>query len=81
MLMQRFGEPAQDGLVWIGGDAVDDQLVAGDAERQRRAIVKEAFRHGREPRGGRLERGVSTRIDGVLVQRDRQFHQKRGQFA
>ena len=42
MHVQRFRETTQDRLVRVGGDAVDDQLVARDAEGDRRTILEQS---------------------------------------
>ena len=40
MVVQRLGQPTQNRVVRVGGDAIDDELVTRHAERQRRAILE-----------------------------------------
>ena len=81
MSMQVLCETAEDRLIGISRDAVDDQLVAGHAERDRGPAVEQPLRAFSEPFRGRAERGVPGRIHGVLVERNRKLDQKFAQIA
>ena len=70
MAMEILCQTTEDGLIGIGGDAVDDQLIARHAERDRRPVFQQPLGACRQPFGGRSERGVSGRIHGVLVKRN-----------
>jgi hypothetical protein len=70
MSMEVLCQAAEDGLIGIGGDAVDDQLIARHAERDRRPAFEQPFGACRQAFRGRSERGVAGRIHGVLVKRN-----------
>jgi hypothetical protein len=74
--VQSLGQLTQHRMFGVGGDALDDELIAGDAERQRGAVAQQARRSIDNRRCGRVERGVIARIHRVFVQRDGQFDQK-----
>ena len=57
MPVQPLGETPQHRLVGIGGDAVDDQLAAGDAEDQPAPLFE-------QPRGGRVTPATAASSDG-----------------
>src|SRR6188508_3415940 len=62
MPMQSLGQPTQDRLVRIRRDAVDDQLSSGDAEYERRSLVKQTSDAAGEASNRRGERRVAPRI-------------------
>ena len=81
MTMQVLCETTEDRLITISRHPVDDQLVAGHAERDRRPSIEQPLRALGKPFGGRSERGVPGRVHGVLVKRDRKLDQKLAQIA
>ena len=64
------GEVAEEGVPRVGRHARDDQLVAGDADRQRVARGEEGLESVDETLGGFLEVGVAQRVHRALVQHD-----------
>jgi len=80
MAMQRLRETAQDRLVGVGRDAVDDQLVARDAECEGRAILEQPFCALGHTGGCGFKGGMPDRVYGVLMKRDRELDEKRAQL-
>src|SRR6185436_17428605 len=81
MPMQSLGQPTQDRLVGIRRDAVDDQLSSGDAEYERRSLVKQTSDAAGEASNRRGERRVTPRIHRMLLYCNRQFDQELAQLA
>ena len=71
MPVELLGEAAQDRLVRVGGDAVDDQLVARDAKRKGGTILEQPLGTLGHTGGGGTERGMPGGVHRVLVERDR----------
>ena len=65
--VQPRGEVTQNGVRFVGGDALDDQLSPRDADRQRGRLVEERGETTREIIDGREQQRMRTRIDRVLV--------------
>ena len=79
--MQALGEAPQDRLLRIGGDAFDDELVPGHAQRDALAAFKQPFGTAHDGSRRRLKRRMSGRIHRVLVQGDRQIDEELAELA
>ena len=76
MLVQPHGELAQHRVLVVGRHPFDDQLMPRDAERECFAFLHERVEPSLDLRRRVLEQRVSGRIDGVLVQSDRELDQE-----
>ena len=65
----------------VGRDALDDELLAGDAYREHGARDEQRAETARHRLDGRIEEGVAGRIDRVLVERDRELDEEVRQLA
>jgi len=79
--MQTTGELGKEGVLCVGGDTFDDELLARHAQRERRAFLEQVLGTPGHPRRGGRERGVPLRIHRVLVQRDGQLDKEVGQLS
>ena len=79
--MQTTGELGKEGVLCIGGDAFDDELLARHAQRERRALLEKMLGTARHPSRRRRERRMSLRIHRVLVKRDGQLNEEVGQLS
>ncbi len=79
--MQPVGEILEDGVPGIGRDALDDQLIARDAQRQLAPLREQRFEPARDALGRRDERRVAAGIHRVLVEGDRELAEEVGQIA
>ena len=66
MLVEALGEPSQDGILGIGRDPFDDQLLPRDAERERCPRIEKNSEVVGEIVHGRTEEWVAGGVDGVL---------------
>ena len=76
--MQARGEVAEDGVLFVGGAALDDQLTSRGADRERGRLLEKRRKLPREAIEGRDEQRVRARIDRVLVHRHSQLDQQVG---
>ncbi len=79
--MQPARELPQHGMLGIGSDTLDHELIAGHAERDRSSILQQ--QPGAPGYAGRRrsERRVSFGIHGVFMERDRELDQEIGEIA
>jgi hypothetical protein len=68
--VELVSELLKERMVRIGCHSLDDELPAGNADRERRAVNEESPELPRHCVHGPLEERVSRRIDRVLVHRD-----------
>ncbi|MGH7719869.1 MAG: hypothetical protein ACREON_13630 [Gemmatimonadaceae bacterium] len=74
--VQPEREVAEHGIGGVGGDAVHDELGAGDAEGQRGALDEQCRDPPAQGAHGRGQEGVAVRVDGVLVGTDRELDEE-----
>jgi hypothetical protein len=79
--MQATGELGEEGVLGIGGDAFDDELLAGDAEGEGRTLFEEVLGPAGDTRGRRTQRRMPFRIHRVLVEGNRELNEKIGQLS
>ena len=78
--VEAAGQFREEGMLGIGGDAFDHELLARDPQREGGSLLQELLRPSCHPgcRGG--EQGVPLRIHGVFVQGDRQLNEEIGEL-
>jgi hypothetical protein len=81
MAVKPFGQPAQHWLTGVGRDAIDDQLAAGDTERDHRAVLKQPASPAYDRVDNGAKRGMSARIHRVSMKRDVQLDEKLTQLT
>ena len=81
MAVHALGKAAQQRLLEIRGDAVDDELIRGDANRKPGTALEEALRTSRQAVERRQQRGVPWGIHGAPVQRDGHVHEELRQLT
>ena len=74
--VKAFRQAAQHELRWVGGDAFDDELAPGDAERDLRPVGEQLLGARDHSGRGGLQRRVPARIHAELVERNRQLDQE-----
>ena len=79
--VQAFRQPSQDGLIGIGGHAVDDELSASDAECDRRAVREQLVGSSEDVLHPGVDRRVVARIHRIAMEGHRHRHEKRVQIA
>jgi hypothetical protein len=76
--VQPTGELRQEGVLGIGSDPFDHELLPGDAQGEGGSFLEEVLRPPRYPSCGGCEGGMPLRIHGVLVEGDRQLDEEIG---
>jgi hypothetical protein len=76
--MEARGEVTEDGMIFVSGNAFDDQLAACDTYRERRRLLEKRGKPARQTIDGRDEERVGAGIDGVLVHGHRQLDEQVG---
>ena len=71
MPMEEVGEGAQNRLSDVGGNALDDQAIAGDANRDHGTVDQQECRAATDRIERRRQRGMAGRIHRRPVQRER----------
>ena len=81
MTVESFGQASKHWMIGVGGDALDNQLPPGDAERDHLASLQQVRGAASHARRGGSERRMTARIHRMLVQGNRQFDEKVAEFA
>ncbi|TMG80554.1 MAG: hypothetical protein E6H78_18295 [Betaproteobacteria bacterium] len=76
--VQATGELGEEGILGIGGDPFDDELLPGDAEGQGGAVFEQVLSPTGDARRGRRQRRMPLWIHRVLMERDRELDQEIG---
>src|SRR6185503_3581910 len=79
--VQPAGQVLEDGVLRLGGDTLDDELVAGHPHRERPAVLEERVQAANQALRRGLERRMAAGIHGELVEADRKLDEKLTEFA
>ena len=79
--MQPTGEFGEEGVLGVGGNTFDDELLSGDAEGDGGAAFEEMLGATHDAAGGGGQRRMPLRVHRVLVEGDREFDQEVRQLS
>ena len=81
MAVEPLGQAAEDRMIGVGRDAVDDQLAQSDSEHQDRPRLEQPPGSTRDGGGGGLQRRVPARVHCMLLHGNGELHQEFAQVA
>jgi len=74
--VEALSEVAEKTVPWVGGDSVDDELAAGDAESEHAPAGEDAGQGmGQSLRGGD-QHWVAVRVGGLVAEGEGELHQQ-----